>query len=148
MAVVAFVLDAAGVCAWDDVCMLDGDVGLLDVEDDVWLWERVESGGRTRAWVLALPWVLDASGMLDCDEIGVSEVLNVLDEASLPDEPSPTRQAELLPATMVYSSAGAPDGRELQAQYREAQYAREEKRVNWSASLMYVKLMFWPADVS
>ena len=99
--------------------------------------------------MLASPWVLDASGMLDCDEIGVSEVLNelvVLDDASLPAELSPARQAELVPATMVYSSAGAPDGRELQAQYREVQYAQEEKRVNWSASLMYVKLMFWPAD--
>ena len=52
MAVVAFVLDtdAAGICAWEDVWVLDGDVGLLDVEDDVWLWERdedVESGGMT-----------------------------------------------------------------------------------------------------
>ena len=52
MAVVAFVLDidAAGICAWEEACVLDGDVGLLDVELDVWLWERgedVESGGMT-----------------------------------------------------------------------------------------------------
>ena len=64
--------------------------------------------------MLASPWVLDGSEMLDCHEIGVSEVLNELavvglDEASLPDELRTARQAELLPATMVYSSAGAPD---------------------------------------